>query len=53
MLIAQWISEITDILMYKIGSFRNISVTKKIARKLFAPPTKNVPTALLRGKENL
>ena len=44
MLIIQWILKITDILMYKIVSFLNISVIKNF---LHPPPIpKNVPTAL-------
>ena len=51
MLIAQWILEITDILMNKIVSFWEKSVIKIFfaAQQFFCPPPnpKIVPTALL------
>ena len=51
-MIAQWILEITDILMNKILSFLYVSDKKKIARlcRAISPPPPNpktVPTALL------
>ena len=48
MVIAQWIFEITDILMNKIVSFLKKSVIKKnFAQNFFCPPNpKIVPTAL-------
>ena len=45
MLIAQWILEITDILMYKFVSFLYVSVIQK---NVLPPNLKTVPTALLR-----
>ena len=48
MLIAQWILEITDILMNKIVSFWKKSVMQSRATIFFVPPPnpKIVPTAL-------